>query len=84
MHLKGRALAIGMSEYRSEGSTTHTPATNSLSVPFLVLAAVLCGVGLFGMALWLVTFNWFYFASLVPLIGGALMLFTRGTGSDRA
>jgi len=72
-----------MSEYRSEGTAGHAPAANSLSVPFLVLAAVLCGVGLFGMALWLVTFNWLLFASVLPLIGGAIMLFSRGSGSDQ-
>jgi len=73
-----------MSEYPSEGTSAHPPVENSLSVPFLIAASLLCGAGLFGMALWLVTFNWLYFASLIPLIGGALMLFTRGTGSDRA
>lgn len=73
-----------MSEYRSEETRGHVPAANSLSVPFLVLSSVLCGVGLFGMALWLVTFNWLFFASVLPLIGGAIMLFTRGTGSDKA
>ena len=73
-----------MSEYRSEETSGHAPVANSLSVPFLILAAILCGVGLFGMALWLVTFNWLYFASLLSLLGGAVMLFTRRTGSDRA
>lgn len=57
---------------------------STVSVPFLVLSAFLCGVGLFGMAYWLVTLNWAWFASLLPLVLGALMLFTRGTGSDRA
>jgi hypothetical protein len=73
-----------MSEYHSEGPSAHAATENSLSVPFLVLSALLIGVGLFGMAYWLVTFSWLYFASVVPLILGAYMLFTRGTGSDRA
>lgn len=73
-----------MSGYHSEGRPAHTAAENALSVPFLVLSAVLIGVGLFGMAYWLVTFGWIYFASVIPLILGAYMLFTRGTGSDRA
>jgi hypothetical protein len=73
-----------MSGYRSEGGPVHAPSENSLSIPFLVVSALLIGVGLFGVAYWLVTFEWIYFASLVPLILGAYMLFTRGTGSDRA
>lgn len=53
-----------------------------MSIPFLVLAAVLSGAGLSGMAYWLVTFDWLYFASVIPLVAGAYMLFTRGTGPD--
>jgi len=73
-----------MSEYGSESHPTPATTASSVSLPFLVLAAVLIGVGLSGMAYWLVTFQWVYFASLIPLILGALMLFTRGTGPDRA
>ena len=53
-------------------------------MPFTVFSAVLIGLGLSGMAYWLVTFNWLYFASLIPLVFGGYMLFTRGTGPDRA
>ena len=61
-----------------------TAASAKVSVPFVVFAAVLCGVGLFGMAYWFVTGSWLWFAALVPLIVGAYLLFTRGTGPDRA
>jgi len=73
-----------MSGYGSESGSTHPSASGSVSVPFLVLASVLIGAGLSGMAYWLVTFQWLYFASVIPLILGAVMLFTRGTGPDRA
>jgi Na+/proline symporter len=73
-----------MSEYPSEGDSVHVSAEGSLSIPFLVLAAVLVGVGLAGMAYWLVTFQWLYFASVIPTALGGYMLFTRGTGPDRA
>lgn len=73
-----------MSEYRAEGHSAPDRSESSLSVPFLVFAALLIGVGLFGMAYWLVTFEWLYFASVVPLVVGAYLLFTRGTGPDRA
>ncbi|MGA8710454.1 MAG: hypothetical protein WB786_04390 [Thermoplasmata archaeon] len=73
-----------MSEYGSEKGSAHPSAPSSLSVPFLVLASVLIGLGMAGMAYWLVTFQWLYFASVIPLVLGALMLFARGTGPDRA
>jgi hypothetical protein len=72
-----------MSEY-SGGERTHSPSRSTVSIPYLIVSALLCGVGLFGMSFWLVTQNWLYFAALIPLILGALMLFTRGTGADRA
>jgi len=66
-------------------ASAHAPASESgVSVPFTVFSAVLIGLGLSGMAYWLVTFNWLYFASLIPLVFGGYMLFTRGTGPDRA
>ena len=73
-----------MTGFTSEGHAAHESTPNSLSIPFLIAASVLCGVGLFGLAYWLVTFQWVYFLSVIPVIGGALLLFTRGTGSDRA
>ena len=73
-----------MSEFPSGDPHEHRPTSSTLSIPFLVLSAILCGVGIFGLAYWLVTFNWVFFASLIPLVLGAYMLFTRGTGPDRA
>ena len=73
-----------MSEFPSGDRREPGSAVASVSVPYLVLSALLCGVGLFGMALYLVTFSWLFFTSLIPLVLGAYMLFTRGTGPDRA
>lgn len=74
-----------MAEFRSSGeSHAHEAGEGSLSVPFVLLAAALCGVGLFGMSYWLVTFYWPTFLSVVPLALGAWLLFSRGTGPDRA
>ena len=50
----------------------------------IVGSAVLCGIGLLGVAYWLITLRWLYFASLVPLTLGAFLLFTRATGVDHA
>ncbi len=67
----------------SSAPPSHGARTRSV-VPFVIFAAILCGVGLFGMSFWLVTLDWVYFASLIPLILGAYLLFTRGTGPDHA
>ncbi|HYA57490.1 MAG TPA: hypothetical protein VEH57_03380 [Thermoplasmata archaeon] len=56
----------------------------SVSIPILVLAAVLVGLGLLGMAYWLITFQWALLASVIPLALGGLLLFTPRTGPDRA
>ena len=72
-----------MAEYPS-ASEAHPGHRSTLSIPFLVLSALLCGVGIFGMAYWLVTQGWAWFAFLLPLVLGADLLFTRGTGPDRA
>ena len=73
-----------MSGYRTAERKHSESEADSLSIPYLVLAAVLCGAGIFGLAYWLVTQNWLFFASVIPVILGALMLFTRGTGPDHA
>jgi hypothetical protein len=74
-----------MSEYgHPEGASSTESARDSVSLPYLLAAALLCGVGLFGMSFWLITLNWLYFAALIPLILGAVMLFMRGTGPDHA
>ncbi len=72
----------------SESAYGHEPGEplpeGSVSVPIVLGAALLVGVGLAGMAFWLITFRWIYFASLVPLVAGGLLLFSRFSGADRA
>jgi hypothetical protein len=70
-------------------ATSGTPSAHAFgprTVLMIVGASILCGVGLLGMAYWLVflPFHWIYFLSLVPLVGGAYLLFTRATGPDHA
>ncbi len=73
-----------MSEFGTAERAPADSSEGSISIPYIVLASLLCGLGLFGIAYWLVTLNWIYFASLIPLIGGAVMLFLRGSGPDHA
>jgi hypothetical protein len=72
----------------SEPAYGHEPGEplpeGSVSVPIVIGAAILVGIGLAGTAFWLITFHWIFFASLLPLTGGALLLFSRLTGADRA
>jgi hypothetical protein len=56
----------------------------SVSIPFVIGAAALIGLGLTGMAFWLITFHWIFLASVIPLAGGGLLLFTRASGPDHA
>jgi hypothetical protein len=77
--MTGYSAATGVSP-----SDAHAERNDHISVPLTIGTALLCGVGLLGMAYWLLTFNWLYFASLIPLIGGAYLLFTRVTGPDHA
>ena len=71
------------------GSTASAAAAerHAGSVAFvlsIVGAAVLAGLGLALMAYWLITLSWWYFAGLIPLVLGALLLFSRLSGPDRA
>ena len=73
-----------MSEYRASARAHSDDSTGRISVIVLIGAALLIGLGLLGVASWLIWFNWLDFLAIVPLILGAYLLFTRGTGPDRA
>jgi len=66
------------------GSPAHVVTKNAISIPFVVLAAFLIGVGIFAMAYYLVSFDWLYFGGIIPSVTGALMLFHPRAGADRA
>lgn len=55
-----------------------------ISIPFVMLAAVLIGVGILALVYWLVTFEWIYFGGILPSLTGGLMLFHPRAGADRA
>jgi cytochrome c biogenesis factor len=64
----------------------HDPprAKSPISLPFVVLASLLMGLGIFAMAIWLVTLNWIWFGGILPILTGALMLFDRRAGAESA
>ncbi len=56
----------------------------SVSIPVLLLAGLLIGVGLLGVAYWQITQSWLWFPSIVPVILGGGLLFTKWSGPDHA
>ncbi|HKS59204.1 MAG TPA: hypothetical protein VJS68_00310 [Thermoplasmata archaeon] len=75
-----------MSGHVSADAHTSRSTSATVSVPLIVLQAALSGIGLFGMFLWIVTFDWLWFGvGLSTLLVGAVMLFVpRATGADHA
>lgn len=73
-----------MSDPAHVSAAAHGGSAERVSIPYVILVSVLCGVGLLGTAYWLITFQWLYFLSLGALIAGAYLLFTRLTGPDHA
>jgi len=73
-----------MTEHGTAGGHAGPTDDGSVSIPFVVLASVLVGLGITGLAYWLITFQWILLASVVPLAGGGLLFFTRATGPDHA
>lgn len=68
-------------------STSSRPARgdspSSLNLPFLLVAAILSGLGVFLMAYWMITQDLLYFAGGVVLAGsGGYLLFQPGTGAE--
>jgi hypothetical protein len=73
-----------MEEGTTSVATHEDHELGALTVATIVGASVLSGVGIFGMMFWLITFRWLYFLSVVPLVVGCYLLFTRATGADHA
>jgi hypothetical protein len=73
-----------MSGYGSPRRTSHAP--NSLSVPWVIAAAILSGIGIFLVLTWLITsfVHWIYFLGVIPAGAGALMFFDERAGSSHA
>jgi hypothetical protein len=65
-------------------ATPHGHARSPISVGWVVVAAVLMGVGIFMLAYFLLTFNLLLFLGILPCVIGGLMLFSPRAGLDRA
>ncbi len=51
---------------------------------WIVVASVLVGAGVTGLAYWLITFEWVLLASALLLLAGGLLFFSPLTGPDHA
>lgn len=65
-------------------SSSHASAKSPVSIPWVILASLLAGIGIFSMVLWLYTFQWIYFGGILPIITGTLMMFDRRAGANSA
>ena len=77
-----------MSDYGTAPSheTAHGAAhdVSPISVPWVVFASVVCGVGITLMWQFVTTFNFLYFLGAPLVIAGGLMFFNDRAGLDHA
>lgn len=62
----------------------HIDAPNTISVPFVIGAAAVVGVGLFALMEFLFTFNPLFLGGVGLVLLGALMMLSPRSGSDHA
>ncbi|MCI4350043.1 MAG: hypothetical protein L3K15_00800 [Thermoplasmata archaeon] len=62
------------------------PPIEARALGFIVLAAVLIGIGLLMLMAWIVslTTDWFWAAGLLPVALGTIVLFLPQSGPDRS
>jgi len=73
-----------MSEFAGVDGAEHAIERVPISVPWVVLSAVLCGLGILSLSYWLITFTWILLGGVVPLAVGAYMFFSPRAGWDHA
>jgi len=67
-----------------DASAAHPPSRGSLSIAYLVAAAVIIGCGTFLTCFWIITLTWAYLGGVVLLAIGGLMLFSPRAGANEA
>ncbi len=74
-----------MTGHETAPVSNDTVRASSSWILLLIGAAVLTGAGLLGTAYWLISdFSWMFFASLIAVVVGAYLLFTRASGPEHA
>jgi hypothetical protein len=73
-----------MSEY-GKSAPAAAAHRGSVSVPFVLAASILIGIGIFTISYALTIFDgWYLMVGIAPLLVGALLLFSPRAGLDRA
>lgn len=62
----------------------HSPSHRDLSLPFLLAAAVIIGIGVMIFTEFMLTFEPIYLVSVLLFLAGGLMLFHPLSGPDRS
>lgn len=73
-----------MAEHAAGPGAHGAAATGRISIPWVLLAAVLSGLGLFLVTFWLLTGDWVYFVGIPIVIVGCLMFFSPRMGIEHA
>ena len=74
----------GLAASSPTGVAPHASAPNTISVPFVILVALLVGVGLFLISVWFLTGQWIYFSGVFAVFLGAMLMLNPRAGSDHA
>lgn len=77
-------MSAARHERVGEGGESSGHSASHVSIPWVVLAAALAGIGLFLISYWLTYFYWPAFGGVALVIIGAVLLFNRRTGLDHA
>lgn len=67
----------------ARGSTSHGE-TSPISLAWVILAALVAGVGVFLVALWLITFNWLFFPGAIIVAISMVMFLSPRMGLDHS
>jgi membrane-bound ClpP family serine protease len=70
--------------YSARPAAHGTPGSDTLSLPWVVGASLLMGLGLFLLSVWLVTFDLLYFSGAAAVVIGALMILDPRMGADHS
>jgi membrane-bound ClpP family serine protease len=70
--------------HSASGAPAHVSVPGTISIPWVIAAAVLVGVGLLILLYFLLSFNWLYLVGVAPVVVGGMMLFDRRAGPDHS
>lgn len=73
-----------MSDYANPHAAEAHHAASPISIGWVVLASVICGIGVLLTWAWLYTFDWLFFPGIALTIIGTMMFFSERAGLDHA